>query len=209
MRAFRTSASIKKQKPEHFDFGSQWTSFMKKYAEDKLVAKELDRLLRLWNEMARENFEDNEMYDRDAALAELDLEIHEGAVRHRDYLWLIEKFDGIQLSSLVMVMAQTLYSDEKWIVLNDNHFDAIITNDRRSFVFDIINFGRLSAGASLVHMGDAKFIADKRTKREAAVFKKNMKDLMAVQFAIAMAEYHLMEDGSEPGQLCMEWNELH
>jgi hypothetical protein len=78
-------------------------------------------------------------------------------VRYRDFEWLRKHFDTVSLQGVLLSMAETLYPRKQWEALENGLENAAITDAERTMVFDITNFDRFSAGASLIWAGDTVY----------------------------------------------------
>ncbi len=177
-----------------FNFALHWLPFLKKHVNQATVIKELDGILSLWEERAQEEFNETKNVDLAIANAELELDSHTGIIKHTDLHWLRSNFESYELAPLVIAMAQILYPDDKWVELKNHDSDTVVTNESRTVVFDIMNFDRLSAGASLFLAGDKKLASNPSIKKEVAAFQKIMKDILSAQFALSIFEYDHMEN---------------
>ncbi len=177
-----------------FNFASHWQTFLKKHVNQITISEELDAILSRWEMRIIEEF--NEMKGADLAIAsaELELSSHIGIIKHTDLNWLRSNFESYELAPLVIAMAQILYPDDKWVKLKNQDSDTVATNESRTVVFDIMNFDRLSAGASLFLVGDKKLASNASIKKEVAAFQKIMKDILSAQFALSIFEYNRMEN---------------
>jgi hypothetical protein len=95
-------------------------------------------------------------------------------VKFREDLKLLrDLFDGIDLKFLTLSIAEALYPDKEWEIVGFQGEDAVVTDDKRTLVFDMKNFDKLSATASLVLCEDEVVVATKEVIAEVHLFLKN------------------------------------
>jgi hypothetical protein len=139
--------------PVQFNFRMRWNSEIRRLADQPSLKSAFGKIREYYEAIADcKNDSDHNLYPREWALAEYELDLHIARVKCFDLDWLQETFEGIDLYDLSLAIAETLYPEQQWEVLELNE-DAIVTNTERSLVFDLKHYNKLSASASLGLVG--------------------------------------------------------
>lgn len=107
---------------------------------------------------------------------EYELDLHIADVKIFDLAWLKQTFSNIDLVPLASAIAETLYTHLEWEVIEYDE-EAVVTDSRRTFVFDFKNYDKLSAGASLLLVRDTQFTASTSDHDEFSRFRTEENDI--------------------------------
>lgn len=158
--------------PVHYNFAKRWNSVVLTLRNRPNVAAAFSSLRESYEEVAQFKYEESGSLDRDLARQEFELDLQIARVRCFNYEWLRKTFAGCDLTTLMQAIAEEIYPSKRWVVI-DSDEDAIVTDEKRSIVFDLINFNVLSAGASLVLAQDKVYKASRTEMEEVLRFRQN------------------------------------
>ncbi len=160
-----------KQSPIQFDFQAYWFEEIRTIRQLSLFQDEFERIKERYFDISELKFEEFQDYDRIHAYKELQLSRHTAEVMYSDLQWLRENFSGYELSDLSLGIAEALYPDKKWTVIEDGE-EAIVTDTDRNLVFDMKYFDKFSAKGSLLNAGDNFYVSDRGALEELYKFKE-------------------------------------
>ncbi len=182
-----------KKIPRQFDFGSKWNSEIRALRECSNIEFQFDELKSKYRdiiECKRDEAVENGF--RSQAEAEFETDLSRAEKRFRDLPWLRKTFTGICVSELSLAIAEELFPDKTWEILERDEF-AVVTDLERTMVFDLLNFDTLSAGASLVLADDIIYKPSAKVFEEVLKYQNARKDvlensLQQVQEVLAQAD---------------------
>jgi hypothetical protein len=137
---------------QQFNFFREWHDRIWKFFKTPAGISALRGLENSYLDLADFKFEETSGFDREYALEVLELDRHRARVCVKDLDWLREKYESDTLASFSLSLAEALYPNEQWTI-EENNEHSVVTDERRSLVFDIKYYDELSAPASLCLAG--------------------------------------------------------
>jgi hypothetical protein len=175
--------------PLQFDFRAHWLFEIRALRDRPMIQLAVEEIKDYYADIAECKYEDAREFDEEQAKAEYELDLHTAEVKCFDLPWLRETFEGCDLIKLVLAIAQELHPEKKFEILEDDE-RAILTDLDRTIVFDIKNFDRMSAKASLLLLNDQTFSNDELGVREVENYlgqrnEETLKILEALERTVA------------------------
>lgn len=153
--------------PIQFDFGPMWYTQIWKLRKRPTIQEALEKIKMNYREFAEAKFEDLSEFDEEQAQAELELDIHTAEVKCFDLYWLRDHFNEDTLVDLSLAIAEELYPEKSFEIVEHEDDDvAIVTDSERTIVFDLKNYDKFSAKASLLLVNDEKTAVDAKATAE-------------------------------------------
>lgn len=161
--------------PVQFDFGEKWHTDILPHRKNPLLEDGFGHVRGVFEEVAQWIYDDAEenshWFDRELAEMELMLNLHIASVQCFCLDWLQKNLEADQLAPLSLAIAEEFYPEKNWFILEDGT-EAIVTDEDRTMVFDLINYDKLSAAASLALVGDKAFHTSEFALSEALNFRE-------------------------------------
>ena len=130
----------------------EWLEAMLRFRDAPELNAAFEPLIDYWNEIAHFKYEDARDFDERWAGEEFDLDLHIGQVRYHDLFWLRETFESDTVAPVALALARLAFPRDAWeIIAGDAH--AVVINESRTIVIDLIHGDRLSAEGSLALAG--------------------------------------------------------
>jgi hypothetical protein len=170
---------IKNIGPVHFGFIKWWMNDLKQGKVDRDINLAFLGLKEAY-ECIAESIYDDEVEGGFFAEAgvEYGLRMHTALVKHKDIHWLRETFSGYNFVDLSLAIAQFVYPEERWEILENDEL-AVVVNENRTIVFDLEHFDVLGASASLAIVNDPKLVMTDAIAQEVDQFYKRRSKLNA------------------------------
>lgn len=187
--------------PQQFNFTQFWFHNFKKLESVPAIVEALETIKARWIERTEFIYEEEKSHNPKQAKAEYQLRLITGEVMVRNFEWLRDQFENIDLCELALAIAEEVYPDKVWKIIEGDAtmgMDAIVTDDDYSVVFDMQYFDEIQAGSSLLLVRAEGFDGTPEQAAEAQAIIEELADHMSR--SVETARGHL-EDLGKPGSI--------